>query len=106
VSGMVNSMYNGRRVYDHKECVRPPVPCSLIHLPTRPSPLPFATPLHAGFPTIKFFGANKERPEPYEDGERDADSMAMFAIERWIREQPPPEVRDGTVERVRGGVGA
>ena len=48
-----------------------------------------------GFPTIKFFGTNKERPEAYEQG-RDLGSLTAYANERWARDQPPPEVRELT----------
>lgn len=46
-----------------------------------------------GFPTIKFFGTNKERPESYEGG-RDLASLTSYATERWQKNQPPPEVRE------------
>lgn len=52
-----------------------------------------------GFPTILFFGANKERPENYEGG-RDTASLAAFATERWARELPPPEARELTDNEV------
>lgn len=45
----------------------------------------------AGFPTLKFFGENKERPEDYNGG-RDTGSLASFATQRWSAQQPPPEV--------------
>lgn len=48
-----------------------------------------------GFPTIKFFGSNKNSPEVYE-GPRDSGSLSAFALEHWAREQPPPEVRQLT----------
>ena len=44
-----------------------------------------------GYPSIKFFGREKERPEDYNGG-RDADSLAAFASERWQAQLPPPEV--------------
>lgn len=47
----------------------------------------------SGFPTLKFFGANKARPEAY-DGPRETPSLAAFAAERWARAQPPPEVHE------------
>lgn len=59
------------------------------------------TSFFAGFPTIKFFGENKERPEDYNGG-RDTGSLAAFASERWASQQPPPEVRHGG----RAGLGA
>ncbi|KAL4431619.1 hypothetical protein ABPG77_001461 [Micractinium sp. CCAP 211/92] len=46
-----------------------------------------------GFPTIKFFGENKDHPEEYNGG-RDSGSLATFANERWSAQQPPPEVRE------------
>ncbi|KAL4458959.1 hypothetical protein ABPG75_013824 [Micractinium tetrahymenae] len=46
-----------------------------------------------GFPTIKFFGENKDSPEDYNGG-RDSGSLAAFANERWAAQQPPPEVRE------------
>ena len=46
----------------------------------------------AGFPTLKFFGENKERPEDYNGG-RDTGSLAAFATQHWSAQQPPPEVR-------------
>lgn len=45
-----------------------------------------------GFPTLKFFGENKERPEDYNGG-RDTGSLAAFATQHWSAQQPPPEVR-------------
>lgn len=52
-----------------------------------------------GYPTIKFFGANKDRPEAYQ-GERDLGSLNAYATERWSRDQPPPEVRELTDQEV------
>lgn len=46
-----------------------------------------------GYPTIKFFGANKRRPEAYNGG-RDSGSIVAYAIERWAKAAPPPEVRE------------
>ncbi len=46
----------------------------------------------AGFPTLKWFGENKERPEEYSGG-RDTGSLAAFATQHWSAQQPPPEVR-------------
>ncbi len=48
-----------------------------------------------GFPTIKFFGADKERPEVYEGG-RDAGSITAFASTKWAAAAPAPEVRELT----------
>lgn len=52
-----------------------------------------------GFPTIKFFGSNKERPADYEGG-RDLGSLSAYATERWAKDQPPPEVRELTDQEV------
>jgi protein disulfide-isomerase A6 len=52
-----------------------------------------------GFPTIKLFGSDKSRPEDYEGG-RDSGSLTAFALEKWGREQPPPEVRELTDQEV------
>ncbi|GAB4823313.1 hypothetical protein N2152v2_010359 [Parachlorella kessleri] len=52
-----------------------------------------------GFPTIKFFGSNKERPEEYNGG-RDVGSLRDFAASRWAKQQPPPEVRELVDEHV------
>lgn len=48
-----------------------------------------------GFPTVKFFGENKERPEDY-NGPREENDLVTFASEKWARAQPPPEVRELT----------
>lgn len=48
-----------------------------------------------GFPTIKFFAENKERPEDYNGGREETD-LVTFASTRWSRAQPPPEVRELT----------
>ena len=56
---------------------------------SRPPPCLPSTP---GYPTIKWFGENKDSPEDYEGG-RDAGSLASFATSRWSAQQPPPEVR-------------
>ena len=66
------------------------VRCPAPHGPT-PGPLFI---YFAGFPTIKFFGEDKERPEDYNGG-RDSGSLAAFATQRWAAQQPPPEVRAG-----------
>lgn len=52
-----------------------------------------------GFPTIKFFGTNKDRPEAYE-GARDLGAFVAYGTDKWQREQPPPEVRELTDETV------
>lgn len=52
-----------------------------------------------GFPTIKFFGSDKSRPESYGGG-RDTGSLSAFAIERWAKSRPPPEVRELTDNEV------
>ncbi|WPT13493.1 Protein disulfide-isomerase like 2-2 [Picochlorum sp. SENEW3] len=48
-----------------------------------------------GFPTIKFFGSNKDRPEDY-NGPREEGDLVNFANDKWSRNQPPPEVRELT----------
>lgn len=48
-----------------------------------------------GFPTVKFFGENKERPEDY-NGPREESDLVNFASDKWSRAQPPPEVRELT----------
>ena len=45
-----------------------------------------------GYPTIKFFGSNKEKPEEY-DGGRSEDAIVAFATSKWQDQLPPPEVR-------------
>ena len=45
-----------------------------------------------GFPTIKFFGKSKSRPEDYQ-GPREAAALVAFGTEKWSRFAPPPEVR-------------
>ena len=44
-----------------------------------------------GFPTIKFFGSQKQEPEDYSGG-RDAASIVAFATTKWSKMAPPPEV--------------
>ena len=44
-----------------------------------------------GFPSIKLFGENRERPEDYNGG-RSLGDLSAFALDRWARMQPPPEV--------------
>lgn len=45
-----------------------------------------------GFPTVKWFGANKQSPEDYQ-GERTAAALSDFALKQWGKTAPPPEVR-------------
>lgn len=56
--------------------------------------------LLGSFPTLKFFGSNKDQPEDYNGG-RDSGSLAAFATQRWSAQQPPPEV--GAGRGCRGG---
>eukprot|EP00887_Chlorella_sp_A99_P006680 scaffold3.g6680.t1 len=46
-----------------------------------------------GYPTIKFFGENKDSPEDYGGG-RDLSSLSAFALGRWSKLQPAPEVHE------------
>jgi protein disulfide-isomerase A6 len=48
-----------------------------------------------GFPTIRFFGENKDKPMEYNGG-RDEGDLVNFATEQWTKAQPPPEVRELT----------
>ena len=48
-----------------------------------------------GFPTVILFGSDKSKPATY-NGARDLGSLSSFAIEKWARAQPPPEVRELT----------
>mmetsp|Transcript_11091 Transcript_11091/g.23921 ORF Transcript_11091/g.23921 Transcript_11091/m.23921 type:complete len:457 (+) Transcript_11091:59-1429(+) len=52
-----------------------------------------------GYPTIKFFGTDKQNPEDYQAG-RDAGSIVSFAKEKWSSVAPPPEVRELLDEHV------
>lgn len=45
-----------------------------------------------GYPTIKFFGSDKEKPEDYSGG-RSEDDIVAFATTKWQDQLPPPEVR-------------
>lgn len=45
-----------------------------------------------GFPSIKFFGSNKEKPEDYEGG-RDAASIVTYGEQAWAKNAKAPEVR-------------
>ena len=44
-----------------------------------------------GYPTIKYFGSNKEKPEEYSGGRSEAD-IVDFATAKWQDQMPPPEV--------------
>jgi len=44
-----------------------------------------------GYPTIKFFGSNKEKPEDYNGG-RGEDDIVSFATAKWQDQLPPPQV--------------
>lgn len=46
-----------------------------------------------GYPTIKWFGTNKRRPEAY-NGARDSEGIVAYALERWSKNAPPPEVKE------------
>lgn len=46
-----------------------------------------------GYPTIKFFGSNKRRPEDYQGG-RTGDAITEYALQKWAQLAPPPEVRE------------
>ena len=46
-----------------------------------------------GYPTLKYFGEEKDSPSDYQGG-RDSASMTNFIIGEWRKSQPPPEVRD------------
>ncbi len=48
-----------------------------------------------GYPTIKFFGSNKEKPEDYNGG-RGEDDIVSFATAKWQDQLPPPQVRRGS----------
>ena len=52
-----------------------------------------------GYPSLKFFGENKEQPQAYEGG-RDLPSLSAFANERWSVNAPAPEVRQLTDQDV------
>ena len=52
-----------------------------------------------GYPTIKFFGKNKQSPEDYNGG-RDTSSIVLFATQHWAKSAPPPEVRELVDEHV------
>jgi thioredoxin-like negative regulator of GroEL len=49
-----------------------------------------------GYPTIKFFGSNKQSPEDYQGG-RDSGSIVDFASKHWTEQAPPREVRSSWV---------
>lgn len=44
-----------------------------------------------GFPTIKWFGKDKKRPELYED-RRTAAAIEEYGLAQWAKNVPPPEV--------------
>lgn len=44
-----------------------------------------------GFPTIKYFGEEKDDPSDYQGG-RDLESLESFVLGEWRKSQPPPEV--------------
>ena len=44
-----------------------------------------------GYPTIKWFGENKNSPVDF-DGGRDESSLTAYALEKWQMALPPPEV--------------
>ena len=44
-----------------------------------------------GYPTIKVFGEDKERPNDY-SGAREEGSLTSFALDLWRQTLPPPEV--------------
>ena len=46
-----------------------------------------------GFPTIKFFGEEKDSPSEYQGG-RDLDSLETYVLNEWRKQQPPPEVHN------------
>lgn len=51
-----------------------------------------------GFPTIKYFGPDKDAPSDYQGG-RDSGAMAAFVLGEWKKLQPPPEVQKTTSSR-------
>lgn len=44
-----------------------------------------------GYPTVKWFGENKNSPVDF-DGGRDESSLTAYALEKWQMALPPPEV--------------
>lgn len=52
-----------------------------------------------GYPTIKFFGGDKNRPVDY-NGERTAAGMAEYGLKQWATSAPPPEVKELTEQFV------
>eukprot|EP01023_Acetabularia_acetabulum_P004805 TRINITY_DN12033_c0_g1_i1.p1 TRINITY_DN12033_c0_g1~~TRINITY_DN12033_c0_g1_i1.p1 ORF type:complete len:466 (+),score=101.85 TRINITY_DN12033_c0_g1_i1:119-1516(+) len=48
-----------------------------------------------GFPTIKWFGTDKDKPKDY-DQPREAAAIVQFALQRWTKLAPPPEVYELT----------
>ncbi|GLI71386.1 hypothetical protein VaNZ11_016579 [Volvox africanus] len=52
-----------------------------------------------GYPTIKFFGADKRSPEEYQGG-RDSGSIVSFALSKYAEQVPPPEPLELTSQDV------
>uniref|UniRef100_A0A061QIT2 protein disulfide-isomerase n=1 Tax=Tetraselmis sp. GSL018 TaxID=582737 RepID=A0A061QIT2_9CHLO len=52
-----------------------------------------------GFPTIKYFGPDKEKPQDYDSG-RDSGSIVAYAMSRWEKFAPAAEVRELTDQEV------
>jgi hypothetical protein len=44
-----------------------------------------------GYPTVKWFGENKNSPVDF-DGGRDESSLTAYALDKWQMALPPPEV--------------
>jgi Thioredoxin len=44
-----------------------------------------------GFPTVKWFGSKKQRPQDY-GGSRDAQGLVDFGLKQWTKSAPAPEV--------------
>lgn len=44
-----------------------------------------------GFPTLKWFGKNKQKPQDYQGG-REAAAIQEFAMGHWAKNAPAPEV--------------
>ena len=45
-----------------------------------------------GYPTLKYFGEEKDSPSDYQGG-RDSASLTNFILGEWRKSQPPPEVQ-------------
>ncbi|EFJ45579.1 hypothetical protein VOLCADRAFT_105867 [Volvox carteri f. nagariensis] len=52
-----------------------------------------------GYPTIKFFGADKRSPQDYQGG-RDSGSIVSFAMAKFAEQVPPPEPVELTSQSV------